>query len=114
MSFGFARGVPRNADLVFDMRFLDNPHWQNHLRPKTGLEPEVAEFITGDPAYGEALDRIGGLVEFLMPRYAADGKAYVTEIGRASCRERVGQSGKIEAVAGLLKHKTRECGEGRL
>src|SRR3546814_9523293 len=60
------------------MRFLDNPHWQNHLRPKTGLEPEVAEFITGDPAYGEALDRIGGLVEFLLPRYAAEGKAYVT------------------------------------
>lgn len=78
MSFGFARGVPRNADLVFDMRFLDNPHWQDHLRPKTGLDGDVAAFIARDPAYDEALERIGGLVEFLMPRYAAEGKAYVT------------------------------------
>ncbi len=78
MSFGFARGVPRNADLVFDMRFLDNPHWHDHLRPMTGLNPDVAAFIARDPAYGEALERIGGLVEFLLPRYATEGKAYVT------------------------------------
>lgn len=78
MSFGFARGLPRNADLVFDMRFLDNPHWQPDLRPKTGLDAGVSAFIARDPAYAEALDRIGGLVEFLLPRYAAEGKAYVT------------------------------------
>ena len=78
MSFGFARGMPRNADLVFDMRFLDNPHWQAALRPKTGLDADVAAFIARDPAYAEALDRIGGLVQFLLPRYAAEGKAYVT------------------------------------
>lgn len=78
MSFGFARGLPRNADLVFDMRFLDNPHWQPRLRPKTGLDADVAAFIARDPAYGEALERIGGMVEFLLPRYAAEGKAYLT------------------------------------
>src|SRR3546814_4867896 len=73
MSFGFARGVPRNADLVFDMRFLDNPHWQDDLRPLTGLDAAVGEHIARDPAYGEALERIGGLIEFLLPR---------SEIGR--------------------------------
>lgn len=78
MSFGFARGLPRNADLVFDMRFLDNPHWQPDLRPKTGLDADVAAYIARDPAYAEALERIGGLVEFLLPRYAAEGKAYLT------------------------------------
>src|SRR3546814_15181699 len=78
MSFGFARGVPRNADLVFDMRFLDNPHWQDDLRPLTGLDAAVGEHIARDPAYGEALERIGGLIEFLLPRYAAEGQDFIT------------------------------------
>ncbi len=78
MSFGYARGVPRNADLVFDMRFLDNPHWVDHLRPLTGLDPAVAAHIAADPAYGEALDRIVGLLLFLLPRYRSEGKSYVT------------------------------------
>ncbi|ODU21405.1 MAG: RNase adaptor protein RapZ [Sphingomonas sp. SCN 67-18] len=77
-SFGFARGLPRNADLVFDMRFLRNPHWDRHLRPLTGLDPEVGEYIAEDPAYAEAVDRIGGLLEMLLPRYRREGKAYVT------------------------------------
>jgi len=78
MSFGFARGVPRNADLMFDMRFLDNPHWDATLRPMTGLDSDVGAFIMRDPSYDEAMDRIGGLARFLLPRYAAEGKAYVT------------------------------------
>jgi len=78
MSFGFSRGVPRNADLVFDMRFLRNPHWDDRLRPCTGLDREVAAYIAADPAYDEALERIGGLLELLLPRYGAEGKAYVT------------------------------------
>ncbi len=45
MSFGFSRGVPHNADLIFDMRFLKNPHWDAELRPKTGLDADVAEYI---------------------------------------------------------------------
>src|SRR3546814_3618558 len=60
------------------MRFLDNPHWQDDLRPLTGLDAVVGEHIARDPAYGEALERIGGLIEFLLPRYAAEGKAYIT------------------------------------
>jgi UPF0042 nucleotide-binding protein len=78
MSFGFARGVPRNADLVFDMRFLRNPHWDPALRPMTGKDAPVAAYIAEDPAYAEAVERIDGLLDLLLPRYAAEGKSYVT------------------------------------
>jgi UPF0042 nucleotide-binding protein len=78
MSFGFARGVPRNADLVLDMRFLRNPHWDPELKPMTGLDAPVADYVAADPAYAEALDRIDGLLALLLPRYAAEGKSYVT------------------------------------
>lgn len=78
LSFGFARGMPRNADLVFDMRFLRNPHWVPALKPLTGLDEAVGEYIADDPAYGEAVDRIAGLLTLLLPRYASEGKSYVT------------------------------------
>jgi len=78
LSFGFSRGVPRNADLVFDMRFLRNPHWDPVLRPGTGLDPDVAAYVAADPAYEPAIGRIEDLLALLLPRYAAEGKAYVT------------------------------------
>jgi len=78
MSFGFARGVPRNADLVFDMRFLQNPHWVPTLKPLTGLDEPVGAYIARDPAYAEAVERIDGLLKLLLPRYASEGKSYVT------------------------------------
>ncbi|MFN3432918.1 MAG: RNase adapter RapZ [Sphingomonas sp.] len=77
-SFGFARGVPRNADLVFDMRFLRNPHWDPVLRPGTGLDPDVAGYVAADPAYPAAMRQIGELLELLIPRYRAEGKSYVS------------------------------------
>jgi UPF0042 nucleotide-binding protein len=77
-SFGFSRGILRNADLVFDMRFLRNPHWNDELRPKTGLDADVAAYIAEDPAYEEAVTRIEELLLLLLPRYKAEGKAYVT------------------------------------
>lgn len=76
-SFGFARGTPPLADLVFDMRFLDNPHWVPELRDLTGLDPAVGAHIARDPAWDEAFTRIRDLVLQLLPRYAAQGKAYV-------------------------------------
>ena len=76
-SFGFARGMPPVADLVFDMRFLDNPHWDPELRPQTGLDFEVGEYIRRDPAFDEAFSRIRDLLLLLLPRYRAQGKAYV-------------------------------------
>jgi RNase adapter protein RapZ len=77
MSFGFARGVPRNADLVFDMRFLRNPHWDEMLRPMSGLDQSVADYVSEDPAYEEAVTRIEEILLLLLPRYEAEGKAYV-------------------------------------
>ena len=78
MSFGFARGLPRNADLVLDMRFLRNPHWQKELRDLTGLDPAVAAHIAGDEAYEDSLARIEDLLLALLPRYRAEGKSYVS------------------------------------
>ena len=76
-SFGFSRGMPPVADLVFDMRFLDNPHWVAGLRDLTGQDEPVGAHIRKDPAWDEAFDRIRGLILLLLPRYAAQGKAYV-------------------------------------
>ena len=78
MSFGFARGLPRNADLVFDMRFLRNPHWDAALRPGTGLDAQVAAYVQADPAYETAVSQIENLLLTLLPRYQQDGKSYVT------------------------------------
>ena len=78
ISFGFARGMPPLADLVFDMRFLDNPHWDPVLRPQTGLDAAVAAHIAGDPAFDPVFTRIRDLVLELLPRYAEQGRAYLT------------------------------------
>lgn len=78
LSFGFSRGVPRNADLMFDVRFLRNPFWNPDLRPKTGQDAEVAAYVQADPAYEEAIGKIEDLLATLLPRYAEGGKAYIT------------------------------------
>lgn len=113
MSFGFARGLPRNADLVFDMRFLRNPHWQPGLRDLTGTDPRVAAHIAEDEAYEEALERIEALLLTLLPRYAAEGKAYVTVAfgctgGRhrsVHVAERVGARLRAEGFSPTLEHR---------
>ena len=76
-SFGFSRGVPHNADLVFDLRFLRNPHWDSALRPMTGMDASVAEYVAADPKYDEAMQKIWDLLRFLLPLYDAQGKAYI-------------------------------------
>ncbi len=76
-SFGFARGKPPTADLVFDMRFLDNPHWQKDLREQTGLDAPVGEFIEKSAIFASTFDKISALLLELLPRYADQGKAYV-------------------------------------
>lgn len=76
-SFGFARGMPPLADLVFDMRFLANPHWVEELREKTGLDEEVGELIEQDPGFAPAFSRMLDLLETLLPLYRAQGKSYV-------------------------------------
>jgi UPF0042 nucleotide-binding protein len=78
MSFGFARGLPRNADSVFDMRFLKNPHWEDKLRPLTGLDGAVGDYIATDESYEPAVSRIEELLLMLLPRYRSEGKSYVS------------------------------------
>lgn len=78
LSFGYSRGMPRNADLVFDMRYLNNPHWDRDLRPKTGLDADVGAYIAQDPAYAQSMQQLEDLLLTLVPRYQVQGKAYVT------------------------------------
>jgi UPF0042 nucleotide-binding protein len=78
VSFGFARGVSRTADLVFDMRFLANPHWIEELRPLTGRDVPVRDYLRGDEAWNDAMDRLEALLTDWIPRYWAAGKSYVT------------------------------------
>jgi len=76
-SFGFSRGMPPLADLVFDMRFLSNPHWVSELRPLTGKDATVGDYIRQDAAFDDAFTRIRDLLLMLLPRYEAQGKAYI-------------------------------------
>ena len=77
-SFAFAKGISRTADLVFDLRFLPNPHWIEELRPLTGEDSVVQAYLAGDPSWSETLDRIESLLNDWIPRYWAAGKSYVT------------------------------------
>ena len=77
-SFGFSRGVPRDADIVLDMRFLRNPHWVPDLRPVTGRDSDVAAYVADDPAYPAAMASFETMLATLLPRYHAEGKSYVT------------------------------------
>jgi RNase adapter protein RapZ len=78
MSFSYTRGLPREADLVFDVRFLRNPHYEAALRPLTGREPKVGAYIDGDPDFRPFLDGLFGLLGPLLPRYHVEGKSYLT------------------------------------
>ncbi|MEO0034454.1 MAG: hypothetical protein RLZZ501_477 [Pseudomonadota bacterium] len=77
-SFAYRNGLPREADLVFDARFLANPHYRAELRPLTGRDPAVADYVTADPAFAPFLDGLTGLLAPLLPRFAAEGKSYLT------------------------------------
>jgi len=78
VSFAFARGISRTADLVFDLRFLPNPHWIDELRPLTGEDQPVRDYLAQDPSWTETMDRIESLLTDWIPRYWAAGKSYVT------------------------------------
>jgi UPF0042 nucleotide-binding protein len=78
LSFGFKHGIPVDSDLLFDVRFLPNPHFIPALRPHTGREPQVRSFLDKSPATHEFLDHTLSLLRFLIPQYVAEGKAYLT------------------------------------
>jgi UPF0042 nucleotide-binding protein len=75
-SFSYKRGVPRGVDMVIDVRFLKNPHWEPGLRPRDGRDAAVQGFVESDPAYQPFYDRLADLVKFLLPAYRAEGKSY--------------------------------------
>ena len=78
LSFSFRLGLPREADLVLDVRFLANPYYDPDLRRLTGRDEPVAEFVAGDPDFEPFFNGVTGLLEPLLPRYAAEGKSYLT------------------------------------
>ncbi|HET9097387.1 MAG TPA: RNase adapter RapZ [Candidatus Baltobacteraceae bacterium] len=78
VAFGFKYGIPLDLDMLFDVRFLHNPNYVESLRPLTGADPAVAEYIETDPATAPFLDRLFDMMDFLMPRYLAEGKSQLT------------------------------------
>ena len=79
-SFSYKRGLPRGTDITLDCRFLKNPHWQDELRDKTGLDSSVSEFVASDPKFSEFIERVTKLLLFLLPSFKEEGKSSV-EIG---------------------------------
>jgi UPF0042 nucleotide-binding protein len=78
VSFGYKHGLPLDADLVFDCRFLPNPHWVDELRPLTGLDPRVRDYVLDQREAKEFLERLDDLLEVLLPAYVKEGKAYLS------------------------------------
>lgn len=78
VSFSYAVGLPPEADLIFDARFLKNPHYVPHLKSLSGLDPEVGRFIEEDADFAEYFEKVLNLITFLLPRFVQEGKKYAT------------------------------------
>jgi len=78
VSFGYKHGIPEEADLVFDVRFLPNPHFVREFRPLTGRHPRVAKYIRSFPQTQEFISRISEMLIYLLPHYVREGKSYLT------------------------------------
>jgi UPF0042 nucleotide-binding protein len=115
LSFGFKHGTPRDADLVLDVRFLPNPHWIDALRPLTGRDAPVADYVLGQPLTREFLPRLLDLLGVMIPAFIDDGKRYLTiAIGCTGGRhrsvalaERIGEFVRRFDVAVQVDH--RDC-----
>ncbi len=103
LSFGFKYGIPVDADLVFDLRFLPNPHFVDALRPKTGMDPEVSAYVLEAPETQELLGHLRPLLDYALPRYASEGKAYLTVA--------LGCTGGRHRSVALAEELGRELGE---
>lgn len=105
-SFGFKHGPARDADLLFDVRFLPNPHYEPELRPLTGLEPEIVSYVNRDGALDAFYERLIPMLDYLLPQYVAEGKAHLSiAIGCTGGRHR------SVAVAEQLAARYREHGD---
>jgi UPF0042 nucleotide-binding protein len=78
MSFGFKHGAPRNIDIIMDVRFLKNPHWDKALKPLTGKDQAIADYVSLDTAFEPFITHFKAMLETLLPRYGAEGKSYLT------------------------------------
>lgn len=106
LSFSYKLGLPREADLVFDVRFLRNPHYDDALRPHTGDHPAVAAYVGTDPGYADFFTRLRDMIDALLPRYTEEGKRYLTiAIGCTGGRHR-----SVVVAEALGKH-LREAGQ---
>ncbi len=102
VSFGYKHGLPLDVDIVFDCRFLPNPHWVDELRPLTGRDAPVRDFVLTQPQTAEFLERLGGLLALVLPAYAREGKSYLTiAFGCTGGRHR--SVVMVEEVAELLR-----------
>jgi UPF0042 nucleotide-binding protein len=106
ISFGYKHGLPLDADLVFDCRFLPNPHWIPELQPLTGLDPAVRDYVLERPDAAEFMERVEGMLEFLLPKFLHEGKSYVAiAVGCTGGRHR------SPAVVEDLARRLREGGQ---
>jgi UPF0042 nucleotide-binding protein len=102
VSFAYPKGLPREADLVFDARFLRNPHYDPILRPKTGLDPDVGAYVEADVDFAKFFSRIAELVDLVLPRFVQEGKKYATiTIGCTGGRHR-----SVHLIEKLANHLT--------
>jgi RNase adapter protein RapZ len=106
VSFGFKRGSPREADLLFDVRFLPNPHWVAELRPHTGRDDAVRDYVFGQPATGPFVAALEQLLDIVVPGYVQEGKRYLTiAIGCTGGRHR-----SVAIAEEIAAHLTTESG----
>jgi UPF0042 nucleotide-binding protein len=104
MSFGYKHGLPMDVDLVIDCRFLPNPHWVDELRPHTGLDPDVRDYVFSFDQTSTFMERLGALLDLLLPAYVAEGKSYLTlAMGCTGGRHR--SVAIAEAVAEALRER---------
>ena len=103
LTFGFKNGPPRDADLTLDVRFLPNPHYDEELRPMTGLDREVVDYVEAGTQAGEFYGRLMPLLDFLLPAYVAEGKQHLTIA--------IGCTGGRHRSVTVADHIARELGE---
>jgi len=112
-SFGFKKGSPRVVDLMFDVRFLPNPYWVEELRPLTGLDAPVRDYVFSHPEAGEFLDKVTDMLDFLIPQYEDEGKSFLT-IGvgctggqhrSVALAEAIGGHLESEGVVSAVRHR---------
>jgi UPF0042 nucleotide-binding protein len=107
VSFGFRYPTPQSAELLFDVRFLPNPYFEERLRPRSGLDAEVADYVMDNERGKAFFERLSSLVRFLLPLYEAEGKSYLT-IGIGCTGGRHRSVSIAEALAGELRRAGRE------